>query len=81
MRGVQNYADLGAAAKWRGLVQGRDRLVICRCGKPSWKSAGRCIWEGEHGLVTQALVGEHKEFEVYFECKGVSWRVLSTAVI
>ena len=49
--------------------------------EPIWESAGRCIWEGEQGLVTQALVGEHKEFGFYFECKGIFWRVLRTAVI
>lgn len=32
--------------------------------------AGRgALEEGEQGLATQALVGEHKEPEFYFECK------------
>ena len=28
MRGVQSYTELGAAAKWQKLVQGRERTAV-----------------------------------------------------
>ena len=40
MRGVQNYADLGAAAKWQRLVQGRERTTI-RWHRGSHKVGGQ----------------------------------------